>query len=161
MTVYYFHLQSLTFGFYATSPWNSYLLSVFGRFNIERPLTSMASKTAQPKILLNNIKSMQIFQILMGGMDFRESLQKSMCLQKWRVWCLDCYFHKGGFFSESAIRFSKLQTSKKNIPKSYPELEIWICCLLLLAGNLNFKLRIAFWNISFWDFEMKKVKRTF
>ena len=32
---------------------------------------------------------------------------------------------KGGFFSESVIRFSDLQISKtKNIPKNYPELEI-------------------------------------
>ena len=31
---------------------------------------------------------------------------------------------KGGFFSESVIRFSNLQISKKNIPKNYPELEI-------------------------------------
>ena len=32
---------------------------------------------------------------------------------------------KGGFFSESAIRFSNLKISKtKNIPKNYPELEI-------------------------------------
>ena len=31
-------------------------------------------------------------------------------------------FDKGGFFSESVIRFSNLQ--KKNIPKNYPELEI-------------------------------------
>ena len=32
---------------------------------------------------------------------------------------------KGGFFSESVIRFSNLQISKKkNIPKIYPELEI-------------------------------------
>ena len=31
------------------------------------------------------------------------------------------YSPKGGFFSESAIRFSNLQ--KKNIPKNYPELE--------------------------------------
>ena len=37
---------------------------------------------------------------------------------------LFCTFRvtKGGFFSESAIRFSNLQ--KKNIPKNYPELEI-------------------------------------
>ena len=33
-------------------------------------------------------------------------------------------FCKGGFFSESAMRFLDLQISKKNIPKSYPELEI-------------------------------------
>ena len=31
---------------------------------------------------------------------------------------------KGGFFSESAIRVSNLQISKKYIPKNYPELEI-------------------------------------
>ena len=31
---------------------------------------------------------------------------------------------KGGFFSESAIRFSNLQISQKNIPKNYPGLEI-------------------------------------
>ena len=30
---------------------------------------------------------------------------------------------KGGFFSESVIRFSK--SPKKNIPKNYPELEIY------------------------------------
>ena len=33
-------------------------------------------------------------------------------------------YFKGGFFSESAICFSDLQISKKNIPKNYPELEI-------------------------------------
>ena len=33
-------------------------------------------------------------------------------------------YTKGGFFSESEIRFSDLQISKKNIPKKYPELEI-------------------------------------
>ena len=31
---------------------------------------------------------------------------------------------KGGFLSESAMYFSNLQISKKNIPKNYPELEI-------------------------------------
>ena len=31
---------------------------------------------------------------------------------------------KGGFFSESAMRFLDLQISKKNILYSYPELEI-------------------------------------
>ena len=45
---------------------------------------------------------------------------------------------KGGFFSESAIRFFKSPNlQKKYIPNNYPELEIWICCLLLLAGNLR------------------------
>ena len=33
-------------------------------------------------------------------------------------------FAKGGFFSESVIRFSNLQISKKDIPKNYPQLEI-------------------------------------
>ena len=31
---------------------------------------------------------------------------------------------KGGFFSESEIRFSNLPISQKIIPKNYPELEI-------------------------------------
>jgi hypothetical protein len=33
---------------------------------------------------------------------------------------------KGGFFSESAMKFFQISKSqkKKNIPKSYPELEI-------------------------------------
>ena len=31
---------------------------------------------------------------------------------------------KGGFFSESAIRFSNLQISKEIFQKNYPELEI-------------------------------------
>ena len=31
---------------------------------------------------------------------------------------------KGGFFSESAMCFSNLLISKKNIPKNYPGLEI-------------------------------------
>ena len=33
-------------------------------------------------------------------------------------------YSKGGFFSESAMRFLDLQSSKKDIPNSYPELEI-------------------------------------
>ena len=62
-------------------------------------------------------------------------------------------------FSESTIRFSNLQN--KNIPNYYSELEIWICCLLLLVGNLNFKFRIVFRNIYFgiWRFE-KHWKKT-
>ena len=31
---------------------------------------------------------------------------------------------KGGFFSESVIRFLISKSKKKNIPKNYPELEI-------------------------------------
>ena len=44
------------------------------------------------------------------------------------------------------MRFSNLQT---NIPNHYPELK---SCLLLWAGNSNFKLRIVIWNIFFWRF---------
>ena len=35
---------------------------------------------------------------------------------------------KGAFYSESEIRFSNLPISQKNIPKNYPELEIWNSC---------------------------------
>ena len=35
-----------------------------------------------------------------------------------------CDLAKGGFFSESTIRFSNLPISNKNIPKNYPEFEI-------------------------------------
>ena len=38
--------------------------------------------------------------------------------------------------------FLDLQTSKKIFQKNYPELE--------MAGNLNFKLMIVFWNNFFW-----------
>ena len=58
---------------------------------------------------------------------------------------------KGGFFPESAIPFLNLQN--KNIPNYYPDLEIWICYLLLLVGNLNFKFKIVIWNIFFLRFE--------
>ena len=60
---------------------------------------------------------------------------------------------KGGFFSESAIRFFKSPNLQKKIfqkiilslkfkfPADYST--------LLLARNLNFKLRIVFWNSFF------------
>ena len=60
---------------------------------------------------------------------------------------------KGSFFQKVRFVFLDLQISKKkNIPKYYPELEIKSptnYSILLLAGNLNFKLRIVFWNIFF------------
>ena len=56
----------------------------------------------------------------------------------WISWAKQTTSAKGGFFSESAMCFLDLQISKKNIPKNYLELEIWICCLLLLAGNFTF-----------------------
>ena len=77
------------------------------------------------------------------------------------------YFHqtefetwaKGDFFSESAIHFSDLQISKKNIfQKTILSLKFKFPAnntLLLLAGNLNFKLRIVFWNIFFFG-DLKK-----
>ena len=62
---------------------------------------------------------------------------------------------KGVFFSESAMCFLDLQISKEIFQKTILSLKFKfpaICCLLLLAGNLNYKLRIVFWNISFWRF---------
>ena len=49
------------------------------------------------------------------------------------------------------VRFV-FQISKKNIPNYYPELEIWIYCLLLLPGNLNlnFKFRIVIFHYLLW-----------
>ena len=44
---------------------------------------------------------------------------------------------KGGFFSESVIRFSNLQISNNS--------------KVFLAGNLDFKFRIVFWNNFFGD----------
>ena len=61
----------------------------------------------------------------------------------------------GGFFSVSVIRFSNLQISKKNTPNHYPELEIWISCLLLWAGISNFRFRIVICSNLFWRFEKR------
>ena len=64
---------------------------------------------------------------------------------------------KGGFFSESAIRFSNLQISKKkNIPKK-----------LSWTWNLNFPPKTLYcywrviWNIFFGDLEIWKTNLTF
>ena len=65
---------------------------------------------------------------------------------------LQIFLLKVAFIQKVRFVFQISKTPKKNIPNYYPELEIWICCLLLLAGNLNFKLRIAFRNIVFWRF---------
>ena len=60
---------------------------------------------------------------------------------------------KGGFFSESGIRFFKPPSLQKKIfQKTILSLKFKFPAnntLLLLAGNLNFKLRIVFWNICF------------
>ena len=68
---------------------------------------------------------------------------------------------KGGFFSESVIRFFK----SPNLQKKYSKILSWTWnlnfpsknTLLLLAGNLNFKFRIVFWNffLEVWIFEKR------
>ena len=58
---------------------------------------------------------------------------------------------KVAFFQKVWFGFQISKSPKKYIPNYYPELEIWICCLLLLAGNLNFMFRIVIWNIFFGD----------
>ena len=63
---------------------------------------------------------------------------------------------KGGFFSESAIRFSKLQISKKKIfQKTILNLKFKLPANNTLLGNLNFKLRIVFgiFFLEIWRFE--------
>ena len=64
------------------------------------------------------------------------------------------------FFKKCDEIFSDLQISKKKvIPKNYPELEFKFPAnnsKVSLAGNLDFKLRIVFWNF-FWRFgDLKK-----
>ena len=65
---------------------------------------------------------------------------------------------KGGFFSESAIRFLDLQISKKKIfQKTILNLKFKIPAqnsIMLWVGILNFKFKIAFWNIFFRDLEI-------
>ena len=61
------------------------------------------------------------------------------------------YWHPGFSDLPTALNVVFLQfvfqISKTNIPNHYPELEIWISCLLLWAGNSNFKFRIVIWSI--------------
>ena len=64
------------------------------------------------------------------------------CWFGWR--CIILCVTKGGIMSEDAGKFSLFQ---KNIPNLYPEQKIWIICLLLWVGNVNFLLRIVIWNI--------------
>ena len=66
-----------------------------------------------------------------------------------------CIIGKGGFFSESWIRFSNLQ--KKIFQKSILSLKFKFPAnnsRQQMAENLNFKLRIVFWNIFFGDLEI-------
>ena len=63
---------------------------------------------------------------------------------------------KGGFSSESVIRFSNLQISRKKIfQKTILDMKFKIPAynsIVLWAGILNFKCRIVFWNLFFWRF---------
>ena len=62
---------------------------------------------------------------------------------------------KGSFFQKVRFVFLDLQISKKKIfQKTILSLKFKFPAnntLLLMAGNLNFKFRIAFWNIFFGD----------
>ena len=65
---------------------------------------------------------------------------------------------KVAFFQKVRFVFLNLQISKKIFQKAILSLKFKFLTnntLLLLAGNLNFKLRIAFWNIFFWRFEKR------
>ena len=67
------------------------------------------------------------------------------------------YVLKDSFFSESVIRFSNLQ--KRIFQKTILNLRFKFPAnnsKVLLAGNLNFKFRIVFWNIFFGDLEFEK-----
>ena len=65
--------------------------------------------------------------------------------------------NNSGFFSENAMNFFQISKSQKNIfQKTILSLKFKFPTnntLLLLAGNLNFKFRIVFWNIFFLRFE--------
>jgi len=63
-------------------------------------------------------------------------------------------FHKVRFI------FQISKSPKQIIPNHYPDLEIWISCLLW-AGNSKFKFRIVIWNNFFWDLEVWKMNFTF
>ena len=72
---------------------------------------------------------------------------------------------KGGFFSESAIRFFRSPNlQKKKIQKTILGLKFKFPTnntLLLLAGNLNFKFRIVFGIFFLKLWRSKKTNRTF
>ena len=73
------------------------------------------------------------------------------------IWCVDA---KGGFFSESAIRFLDLE--KKNIAKNYLELEIQNSRPqnnTVMGGNFKFQVKNSFFGSFFW--EIWKTNRTF
>ena len=65
----------------------------------------------------------------------------------------EVYAGKGGFFFRKRYLFFKSPNLKKKIfQKTLRSLKIKFPAnysILLLAGNVNFKLRIVFWNIFF------------
>ena len=94
---------------------------------------------------------------------WQSKVQSSMmrwCIRSWIQWF--CKQFKGGSFQKVWFFFSNLQ---KNIfQKTILSLKFKFPAnktLLILAGNLNFKLRIVFWNIFFGDLEVWKTNRTF
>ena len=71
---------------------------------------------------------------------------------------------KVAFFQKVRFVFQISKSSKKIFQKTILNLKFKFPAnntLLLLAGNLNFKLRIVFWNIFFEDLEIWKTHRTF
>ena len=69
---------------------------------------------------------------------------------------------KVAFFQRVRFVFQISQFPKNIIPKNYPELEIWIYCLLIWAGISNFKIRIVFLEYLFLgDWEIWKTNLTF
>ena len=52
---------------------------------------------------------------------------------------------KVAFFQKVWFVF-QISKSPKNIPKHYPELEIWMSCLLLWVGNSNSQFWILIWR---------------
>ena len=100
-------------------------------FFLARSITQYGMKS-----FLKSLKIKSIFYVYALFLDISSSLWFTQTRKK-----LESRNTKGGFFSETAIHFSNLQN--KNVPNYYPELEIWISCLLLLAGNLDFQFRIV------------------
>ena len=68
---YFFEVGSQTFKMIAK--FRGHSLKIQPR----QPFDLNGNKNSTPKYFDNSIKSMQIFQILMGGMNFREKLQKN------------------------------------------------------------------------------------
>ena len=80
--------------------------------------------------------------------------------------CVKFPWHgKGGFFQKVQFVFQISKSPKKIFRKTILNLKFKFPANnseVILAGNLNFKLRIVFWNIFFFEFfEVWKTHRTF